>query len=397
MKRPNLASTLSIDNNEEDISPLPAKRRRIRIVDVQWTVTVHEVPKMPYLYLKEKTSVVVLNDSPQLIANRIVESAKAMNCVGEYNSSTAKATLTVDDTEFQIQLFKVTEKTNECIIVEMHRLNGSSIVFHTVARSILSASKRTNEVNANVNVNGNDTRGDNSPRSTMRSPSSGKREGSTSSSSRNEQKESDLFTCTMEIVDSLLKKDRVDANLLGMESLQLLTNPRASSDAMVAYASNVVITGGSGHFMDVKDALMALICNNDATTTMDGERRDDGVEDPYMRKMRLMAFTALSNALEAMASDDSFQQSVMDEEWTRDDGVLASLLAEMNNAKASPQEAHLAAKCLLTVLENSVGMRTIAVELGASSAVLKTQSVGGAYHLLSGVSGGLLQILGETK
>ena len=90
MKRPNLASTLSIDHNEEDISPLPAKRRRIRIVDVQWTVTVHEVPKMPYLYLKEKTSVVVLNDSPQLIANRIVESAKAMNCVGEYNSSTVR-------------------------------------------------------------------------------------------------------------------------------------------------------------------------------------------------------------------------------------------------------------------------------------------------------------------
>jgi hypothetical protein len=85
MKRSILASTLSMDNNQEGVSLLSSKRRRLNIGS-SWMVK--ELPEMPYLYLKEKTSVVVLNDSPQHIANRIVESAKAMNCIGEYNSST---------------------------------------------------------------------------------------------------------------------------------------------------------------------------------------------------------------------------------------------------------------------------------------------------------------------
>ena len=86
MKRPilALAATLSIDNNEEGITPIPPKRRRLSISS-NWIV--NELPEMPYLYLKEKTSVVVLNDSPQNIANRIVESAKGMHCIGEYDTA----------------------------------------------------------------------------------------------------------------------------------------------------------------------------------------------------------------------------------------------------------------------------------------------------------------------
>ncbi len=84
MKRSILASTLSMDNNHEGIASLSSKRRRLNISS-RWLVT--DLPEMPYLYLKEKTSVVVLNDSPQLIANRIVDCAKALDCIGEYSSS----------------------------------------------------------------------------------------------------------------------------------------------------------------------------------------------------------------------------------------------------------------------------------------------------------------------
>jgi len=82
-KRPlNLASSLSLDNNCTDIDPLPTKRRKVS-VDSSWDLK--EVPELPYLYLKEKTSVVVMNENPQDIATRIVHCAKGLSIYG-YNS-----------------------------------------------------------------------------------------------------------------------------------------------------------------------------------------------------------------------------------------------------------------------------------------------------------------------
>lgn len=82
MKRPaSLASTISVDN-AEGIATQPIKRRRIRISS-KWTVI--DPPTLPYLYLKEKTSAVIFNDSPQEIANRIVATAIGVNCIGEYD------------------------------------------------------------------------------------------------------------------------------------------------------------------------------------------------------------------------------------------------------------------------------------------------------------------------
>jgi len=315
-----------------------------------------------------------LNDSPQHIANRIVESAKAMNCIGEYNSSTAKATLSVDGTEFCVQLFQVhTEKNNDCVIVELQRINGSSIVFHTVARSLLSASK-----NAKV-LSTKET--ERHPTSSTRSRSSNRREGS-----NDRMKESDLFTCTLEIVDSLLKKDRVDANLLGVESLQLLTNTRSSSDAMVSYASNVVLNGGD--FIDVRDTLISLLVND--------EPAENEVEDKYHQKMRFCALNVLSNALDALSGKD--EDNFGDKEWAGDDGLIATLFKEMKSAGSRPHEAYLAAKSLLTVFENSVRMRAVALELGISSAALQHNTIDGDdYPLLKNVSNDLLQVLGESK
>ena len=93
MKRPSsiaLATSLSLDNNDAAMNPFPSKRRRFTI-DSEWIL--RELPEMPYLYLKEKTATVVLNDSPQQIANRIVESARSMNCFGEYNSAKVRLLL----------------------------------------------------------------------------------------------------------------------------------------------------------------------------------------------------------------------------------------------------------------------------------------------------------------
>lgn len=78
-----LASTLSIDNEKSDGSDiLPTKRRKVN-VDSEWELT--DLPELPFLYLKEKTSVVILNQIPQDIASRVVECAKSISAYGQYN------------------------------------------------------------------------------------------------------------------------------------------------------------------------------------------------------------------------------------------------------------------------------------------------------------------------
>ena len=278
----------------------------------------------------------------------------------------------MDGTEFCIQLYQVrlAEKKKNCVIVELQRLNGSPIVFHNVARSFLSASKNTQSLHSREGV-------ERHPTSSTRSKSN-IREGS-----NDRMKESDLFSCTLEIVDSLLKKDRVDANLLGMESLQLLTNTRSSSDAMVSFASSVVLQGGD--FMDVRNCIMSLI--------VDDEPAENEMEDRYHHKMRVCALNVLSNALDALSKED--KNMFEGDEWAGEDGLVATLIKEMKNSGARPHEAYLAAKSLLKAFEHSTRMRAVAVEFGISSTALQSEIDGDHYPLLKNVSHDLLRMLGE--
>lgn len=82
-----LSSILSIDNHfdetdQENIGNFTTKRRKLN-VDSKWELK--DLPELPFLYLKEKTSVVVLNANPQDIATRIVDCAKSLSAYGHYN------------------------------------------------------------------------------------------------------------------------------------------------------------------------------------------------------------------------------------------------------------------------------------------------------------------------
>jgi hypothetical protein len=202
----------------------------------------------------------------------------------------------------------------------------------------------------------------------------------------------DMFTCTLEMVDALLKKDRVDANLLGMESLQLLTSQHSSSDAMIKFASNVVITGGA--FSDIKDTISSLI----AKYSIDGESPNNNVEDSHYEKMRVCALTVLSNALKFHLSDD-LEKSKIDEilssdDWLGGHGLLNMLLEELKNAKTNPNEAYLAGKSLQIVLAQSAQIRTQASTSNARKVISDCIEIGSSsYSLLESISKVLLELL----
>lgn len=385
-----LSSILSIDNhsdetNQESIGNLSAKRRKLN-VDSKWELK--DLPELPFLYLKEKTSVVVLNANPQDIASRIVDCAKSLSAYGHYNGEKAKASLNANNVEFSVQLFKVTERTNKCVIVEMQRTNGSSIQFHKVAQTLLKVAKETQAQSPPAPSPSFTNKGDINKLQRLRKNNREKKE-------RNQE---EVFTCTLEMVDALLKKDRVDANLLGMESLQLLTSHKSASDSMVKFVSDIVVTGE--RFGDIKGTISSLITKY----TIDGDTPTNDVEEGYYRKMRVCALTVLSNSLKSFFDLDKTSDAKTDtckidsilssDDWLGDHGLLTLLIGELKNAKVEPNDAYLAGRSLEIVFLRSLRMRSEAIKLNAQTIITESLELGQAsYPLLEPISKNLLKIL----
>lgn len=109
--------------------------------DACWSVK--KVPALPYLYVPQRTSVVVKNACIEDITAGIESCVQSLRLVGDYDSLNAKATFTLDGTIFTAQIFRSFEKENRkvCFIVELLRINGSMAVFHNVAISVLNTIK----------------------------------------------------------------------------------------------------------------------------------------------------------------------------------------------------------------------------------------------------------------
>jgi hypothetical protein len=258
-------------------------------------------------------------------------------------------------------------------------LNGSPIVFHRSAHQILSACKLAHVHHKNTKNN------------TPAVPQSKIKMNLDHGSSKFRIKESDLFHRTVETVDTMLKKDRIDANLLGMEALQLITNTSCSSDAMVAFATNIVLHGCE--FMDIKQKVSELIMNQSKNDV------DDDITEPtYYRKMRVNSLSVLWNALNFISNNNSLNEEYFrDDEWTGEDGLILGLLKEVGHSMESPQEAYLAGKCLLIILKTSVDIRLKACQMEASSIISQGCSSWDSFLLLKAVALELLTLLEDTK
>ena len=290
--------------------------------------------------------------------------------------------------EFTVQLFKVTERTNKCVIVEMQRTNGSSVQFHKIAQTLLKVAKETQAQSPL----------DPSSPFTNKVDIKKLHHSQKQSKEKKEHNQEEVFICTLEMVDALLKKDRVDANLLGMESLQLLTSHKSASDSMVKFVSNIVITGE--RFGDIKGTISSLITKY----TIDGDTPTNDVEEGYYRKMRVCALTVLSNSLKSFfdlneTSDAKTDTCKIDsilssDDWLGDHGLLTLLVEELKNAKVEPNDAYLAGKSLEIVFLRSMRMRSEAIKLNAQTIITESLELGQAsYPPLESISRNLLKVL----
>jgi hypothetical protein len=237
----------------------------------------------------------------------------------------------------------------------------------------------------------------------------------------------------LDIAASLLKKDRMDARELGMESLCLLTDPSKTGFGTALMASRAVLLGvyqtNDGLSLlnadcGIREAVLSLIQFGRLTDDMDGDMNDlvyldsQGPLHPEEREhyflLHNLALTVLSNALNVLEQsevDDSLQsldvkvgaRPTSQDADSVDRGqasstpsniskflkesseishreLISTLLGVLGQAAAKPHNACLSAQCLRHLFQASITARRRARELNAKQIVSTALDVGRRTH-----------------
>ena len=277
--------------------------------------------------------------------------------------------------------------------------------FHRAARVILAAAQN---MPLSANMEANATAGTGTPSTTRRSATvtPNRRERSTLT----RQGQVDVLSSTMEKIQSLMKKDRMDAVLLGMESLELLVNASSSKQETVLSASKAILCNG-GIWQDVKDILFGLVMDRNMHL---GEEGTDQTE--YDSKFHL-ALTILANALDCICIHMGQHQNGDGIDFTIDMEEMKDLLSalkefmeeqEVSSSSSSSsskimnhvhvQAIYQAARCIRSLIDLSPELRSAALDIGIID-VANELLMGGAsrHQLLANVSEKIVSVLAEAQ
>jgi len=185
----------------------------------------------------------------------------------------------------------------------------------------------------------------------------------------------------LETAGDLLRKDRIDANKLGMESLVLLTKVESSGVDRALYSSRVLLTDNTNEFSELKEMFTTLLVGSPDSDESD---EYDAFDRRHNKGMYLLALEALGNSLSVLATHDpdSLRSTLNGQSWMGKDGpLLSTLIGELGRADTHPHEACEAARCLRAVLAAAPEpAQCCAKELGAPEKLIAAQRLGQCRH-----------------
>jgi hypothetical protein len=199
---------------------------------------------------------------------------------------------------------------------------------------------------------------------------------------------------------SMLKKDRLDANQLGMESLVFLTDATFCDLNLIALpVSRILLQGGPDRYNnDLHDILLNYVQgknseNDDMEDTRDDLVTSNDLEDRHSEIMHYNALIVLANSLETIGKASSSElNTILQHQELRD--LLAVLVQEVSMAELQPHNAYQATRCLSALLESSPTTLGMMKETGVTE-ILSNSHVG--HALLRKESHSILLALGIDK
>jgi len=322
------------------------------------------LPALPFLYPLEKTHVLIPNTVPSLVVSRISKCLKELSIAVTFTEEqiTVAKAATHDHVTFNIQLFSKLQEDTEAVIVEIQRSSGCPMSFHRSCQAILRAA-----------------RGHPYKVKSERLPTS---RPSLLQPPRLQRKPKaidlgDKVQTSLEIASSLLKKDRFDANLLGIQSLRMLTDPETCGYDAAITVANAVLTGEED-YEDLTEIIKSLIkfwrlCEDDL------EEEEDEFDRKHFGQMHSHALAIIANSLKLSAQFSKISMILEDSFWLSEEFV-SLLLEEMNSSSTRPHDALHAAKCFNILVETFSTVRSTAIDRGAHEAVKKSLFFGQCAH-----------------
>eukprot|EP00547_Thalassionema_nitzschioides_P001784 CAMPEP_0194216100 /NCGR_PEP_ID=MMETSP0156-20130528/18287_1 /TAXON_ID=33649 /ORGANISM="Thalassionema nitzschioides, Strain L26-B" /LENGTH=460 /DNA_ID=CAMNT_0038944779 /DNA_START=166 /DNA_END=1548 /DNA_ORIENTATION=+ len=361
------------------------------------------------------------NELLQVLSN--LSEAFRMLCVqAKYFESPAGAALLTEElVEIYVYLWKTSEKKE--IYVELQRRRGDAVTFHRYARSILNAASCGDSLEKIH---------------TLQNESSQYLRSATKLFQR------ELPTCdddvsslqAIELAADLLQKDRLDARILGMESLSVLTNPCKTCWNTARLASRAVLFGSNDHhaFCVIQEFILNIVqnrCMPDEDSMMEGlidyDSDDDEEEDYFMKGSEeeryrekpseyyaiMNAFVnyglkIVANALQVLTTsldtdktaEELDPRNIVEQflqislEFSPKQDILTTLLIEVGLAESRPHNACLAGKSLKTMSQFSTAARLRTKTLRGFETVSRAEEIGKVTNFrLQEVCGELQQVL----
>lgn len=394
--------------NTEDFRSGPSFTAR-----TNWNVEDGALRPLPPLHppLDPASSAFVCDASPSVIAARVSDCLRERSIMTEFDDDAATANaMTANRVRFTIRLYRggaPSSPFSHGVIIDIQRLRGDPMTFHQSSRAILSAAQGDSYV-ANIY---NQMVPNHGMGLALDIPFPGVMPNHHSPSKSIDDQTS--MSMALEIVWKLIKKDRMDAHILGWESLALLTDENGSGRATALIAARVVLgmapsgnaedEGEDERYAEIHASVISLIrdhnsvgnndndmnANNEAKNDADyytAEDQDAWIDIEHVTVQRSLAIRSIANSLEAVANanDPRFMEHALHNLVINED-IVPSLLREVEqsvhlNNPFNASDATHSARALSVLFELSEDARNIAHARNALSVLSKARIVGRSRH-----------------
>lgn len=310
-------------------------------VDKGWKIS--PLRPVPSFYKLERTHLKINDASPEQIAARIADCLRQESVYATFNDEEASIeSETHEGVTFTTQMFQGDNK----VIVELQRQAGCCHLFHQTARTVLRAAKGMQQVQ----------------RRTLELPKTVPK--------CDLGKEKESLENGLELAQGLLKKDRLDARMLAMQSLGHLSLS-AKCECLVAKAILC------GPLLKTMVSLIECWSINDAVN----EEEKGEIEQQHGAAMHRLAIGVLANCLSVLETEGELQSVLVERrEQLCSPSLLMALVEELRRAEQRPHDAAEAARCLQPLLRNCAECKPRILECDGFNAAALAHDAGKSIH-----------------
>eukprot|EP00522_Entomoneis_paludosa_P001271 CAMPEP_0172472680 /NCGR_PEP_ID=MMETSP1065-20121228/68465_1 /TAXON_ID=265537 /ORGANISM="Amphiprora paludosa, Strain CCMP125" /LENGTH=394 /DNA_ID=CAMNT_0013230833 /DNA_START=817 /DNA_END=2001 /DNA_ORIENTATION=+ len=328
-----------------------------------WKVNKEDLEQVPDDFPLERTHRYLHNVEAPEVATRISDALRCHSIQSEFKAKPPKAKCkTLDFVSFRIRLY-AGDESGSPVVVEVQRRSGPSSCFMHACRAILDAAE------------GKATTQKSEPRKMppfMKKPIGQMK--CLQDVAVVSDDEGDTAATALKDCVSMIRNQKRDSNVLGLENLCALTDPIKTKPSLATQVAKSVVFGHDN--VDIREDIGAMIERD----VFSAEEEDIALSN-HADLMRQLALTVFANSLALCAKDGSLAGADGEQSWFIDN-LLPSLVAEIKRASFDACSATQASMCVNSFASSSSMAKEYLMDQGVVAALRKSNEYGSECNKL---------------